>query len=58
MGTMILVSIASVFFIVYPRMAGMRNVITKTTQTNIICMSVIGTMISLPLVIAMVLIFG
>lgn len=34
-----------------------KNVITNATQTNIIYISVIGTIISLPLIIAMVLIF-
>jgi len=57
MSTMILVSIAFALFIVCPRMAGMTNVITNATQTNIIYVSVIGTIISLPLIIAMVLIF-
>jgi len=38
-------------------MAGMTNVITNATQTNIIHVAVIRTIISLPLIIAMVLIF-
>jgi len=38
-------------------MAGMVNVITDATQTNIIYVSIIGTIISLPLIIAMVLLF-
>jgi len=38
-------------------MAGMVNVITDATQTNLISVSVIGTIISLPLIIAMVLLF-
>ena len=57
METLLIVSVAFALFIVCPRMAGMTNVITNATQTNIIHVAIIGTIISLPLVIAMVLIF-
>ena len=57
MYVLLITSIAFALFIVCPRMAGMTNVITNATQTNIIHVAVIGTIISLPLIIAMVLIF-
>ena len=57
MEPLLIVSVAFALFIVCPRMAGMTNVITNATQTNIIHVAIIGTIISLPLVIAMVLIF-
>jgi len=58
MQTLLIVSVAFALFIVCPRMAGMTNVITNATQTNIIHVTIIGTIISLPLIIAMVLIFN
>ena len=54
---LLIVSVAFALFIVCPRMAGMTNVITEATQTNIIHVAIVGTIISLPLIIAMVLIF-
>lgn len=57
MNSLLIVSVAFALFIVCPRMAGMTNVITNETQTNIIYVAVIGTVISLPLIIGMVLIF-
>jgi hypothetical protein len=57
MGSLLTVSIAFALFIVCPRMAAMTNIITTATQTNIIHVAVTGTIISLPLIIAMVLIF-
>ena len=57
MYTMTVASIAFALFIVCPRMAGITNVITSATQMNIVYISVIGTLISLPLIMAMALIF-
>ena len=57
MYPLLIVSVAFALFIVCPRMAAMTNVITKATQTNIIQVAIVGTIISLPLIIAMVLIF-
>jgi len=53
----IVTSIAFALFILCPRMAGMTNVIVNATRTNIVYVSIIGTMISLPLIVVMVLIF-
>jgi len=57
MEQLLIVSMAFALFVVCSRMAGMTNVITNATQTNIIHVAIIGTIMSLPLVIAMVLIF-
>jgi len=57
MQTLLIASVAFALFIVCPRMAGMTNIIINATQTNIIYVSIIGMIISLPLVLAMVLIF-
>ena len=57
MNSLPIVSVAFALFIVCPRMAGMANVITNAAQTNIIHVAVMGTIISLPLIIGMVLIF-
>ncbi len=57
MPSLLVVSLAFALFIVCPRMAGMTNVIANATQTNVIYIAVIGTIMSLPLIIAMILIF-
>ncbi len=57
MRSLILVSLAFALFIVCPRMAGMTYVITKATNTNIIQVALFGTILSLPLIVAMVWIF-
>ncbi len=57
MRQLLIVSMAFALFIVCPRMAKITNVITNATQTNIIQVAIIGTIILLPLIIAMVLIF-
>lgn len=54
MQTIIFVSVAFAFFIVCPRMAGMTHIITSYTQTNIYYVSIIGTIISIPLLLIMV----
>jgi hypothetical protein len=50
-------SVAFALFIVCPRMAGMTNIITNATNTNIVQIAVIGTILAIPLIVAMVLIF-
>jgi hypothetical protein len=50
-------SVAFALFILCPRMAGMANVISDATKMNLVLVSVIGTLISLPLIVAMVFIF-
>jgi hypothetical protein len=57
MNPLILASIGFALFILCPRMAGMANVIAGSTNSNLILVAVIGTLISLPLIVVMVLIF-
>jgi Fe2+ transport system protein B len=57
MNQLLWASIGFSLFIVCPRMAGMANVISKATSSNLVLVSVIGTLIALPLIVAMVLIF-
>jgi len=57
MSHLITASIAYAFFIVCPRMAGITSVIAKTTQVNLVLVSVIGTIIGLPLIVLMVVVF-
>jgi hypothetical protein len=51
-------SMGLALFIICPRMAGMVNVISKYSQTSLVLTSVFGTLISIPLVVLMVLIFA
>jgi hypothetical protein len=53
----LITSVAFALFIVCPRMAGMTNIITNATNTNIVQIAVIGTILAIPLIVAMVLIF-
>lgn len=57
MSTLLIASIALALFILCPRMAGMANIIANTTNTNLITVAVLGTLISLPLIVLMVIIF-
>jgi len=57
MSDLVLVGLAFGLFIVCPRMAGMTHVISKATHLSIVQVAAIGTIFSLPLTIAMVLIF-
>ena len=58
MNPLLIASIAFALFILCPRMAGMANVIANATQVNLILVAVIGTLISLPLIVLMVIIFN
>ncbi len=53
----LIASIGFALFILCPRMAGMANVIAGATKVNLVLVAVAGTLISLPLIVAMVLIF-
>ena len=57
MNPLLIASIALALFIVCPRMAGMVNVIGNAIQVNLITVAVIGTIVSLPLIVLMVIIF-
>jgi Fe2+ transport system protein B len=57
MNPLLVASVGFALFILCPRMAGMANVITKATNSNLVLVAVIGTLISLPLIVLMALIF-
>lgn len=57
MNPLLIASVGFALFILCPRMAGMANVIANSTNANLIWISVIGTLISLPLIVLMVIIF-
>jgi uncharacterized membrane protein len=57
MNHLIVASIAYAFFIVCPRMAGITSVIARATHVNLVLVSVIGTLIALPLIVLMVVVF-
>ena len=54
---LIIASAAFALFILCPRMAGMTNVISNATHVELVKVVVFGTLLSLPLIIAMALIF-
>jgi hypothetical protein len=51
-------SIGLALFIVCPRMAGMVHIIAKYSQVSLIWTAILGTIIAIPLVLVMVLVFG
>ena len=55
---LLMASIGLSLFIICPRMAGMVNIIAKNSQVSLVYTTLLGTIISIPLVIAMVLIFA
>jgi hypothetical protein len=57
MNTLLVASVGFALFILCPRMAGMANVIARATNANLVLIAVIGTLISLPLIVLMVIIF-
>ena len=57
MNHLIAASIAYAFFIVCPRMAGITSVIARATHVNLVLVSVIGTLIALPLIVLMTIVF-
>ena len=55
---LMMASIGLSLFIICPRMAGMVNIIAKNSQVSLVYSALFGTIISIPLVVAMVLIFA
>ncbi len=55
---LLLASVGLALFIVCPRMAGMVNVVSKHSQTSLVLVALFGTLVSIPLVVAMVLVFA
>lgn len=54
---LLIASVGFALFILCPRMAGMANIIANATNVNLVLVSVIGTLFSLPLIVLMVIIF-
>ena len=57
MNHLIIASVAYACFIVCPRMAGITSVIAKSAQVNLVLVSIIGTLMALPLIVLMAVIF-
>jgi hypothetical protein len=57
MPQLLIAAVAFAFFILCPRMAGMANVIANASKVNLVSVAVVGTLISLPLIVAMVIVF-
>jgi hypothetical protein len=55
---LIVASIGMALFIICPRMAGMVNIISKHSDVSMITVAVLGSILSIPLVVAIVLIFA
>jgi hypothetical protein len=57
MSQLLVASVGFAPFILCPRMAGMANVIANSTKANLVLVSVAGTLMSLPLIVIMVILF-
>ncbi len=57
MKELLIASTAFALFVICPRMAGMTNIIASATHLSIIRIAVLGTVLALPLIILMALIF-
>ncbi len=53
MHALSMASVAFALFAVCPRMVGIANIIVKYTRTDIILVSIVGTILSIPLVMLM-----
>jgi len=57
MRELLTASVAFALFILCPRMAGMTKVISDASNVSLVKVVVVGTVVSLPLIIAMALVF-
>ncbi len=57
MKELLIASTAFALFVICPRMAGMTNIIASATHLSIIRIAVLGTVLALPLIVLMALIF-
>lgn len=55
---LMMASIGLSLFIVCPRMAGMVNVIAKHSQVSLIYVALLGSILAIPLIVAIVLVFA
>ncbi len=58
MRSFVLAAVAFSLFVVCPRMAGMIHIISKNTGVSIPAVVVVGTVVSIPMVYLMAIIFG
>ena len=58
MKVLLIASVAFALFILCPRMAGMTKVISDASNVSLVKVVVVGTVVSLPLIIAMALVFA
>ncbi|MCD6455363.1 MAG: hypothetical protein J7K81_01010 [Methanophagales archaeon] len=57
MKELLIASAAFALFILCPRMAGMTKVISDVSDVNLVRVVVVGTVVALPLIIGMALLF-
>ncbi|MBN1140452.1 MAG: hypothetical protein JXB25_01455 [Deltaproteobacteria bacterium] len=55
---LLIASAAMAMFIVCPRMAGMVHVISRHSQVSLVATALLGSVLSIPLVVAIVLVFA
>ena len=58
MRELLIASVAFALFILCPRMAGMTKVISDASNVSLVKVVAVGTVVSLPLIIAMALVFA
>ena len=58
MKELLIASVAFALFILCPRMAGMTKIISDAGDVNLIKVVIFGTIVALPLIVAMALIFA
>lgn len=55
---LLIAALAFAFFILCPRMAGITSIIANATNVDLVKLAVVGTIIAIPLIVAMVLIYS
>ena len=55
---LLIAALAFAFFILCPRMAGITSIIAKFTDVDLIKLAVVGSIIAIPFVVAMVIIYS
>ena len=54
---LLIAALAFAFFILCPRMAGITSIIANATNVDLVKLAILGSLISIPFVVAMVLIY-
>ena len=55
---LLIAALAFAFFVVCPRMAGITSIIANATDVDLVKLAVVGSLIAIPFVVAMVLIYS